>query len=69
MSDAVASLVPGKTDAEKAKAYRAELGPVLEQVAEMVNRAARDGLVLGFNMTRDQFGIMRTGEILVTKPL
>ncbi len=47
------------TDAERAAAIRAELRPVLDQVCEIITRARRDGINVGFNLGPDQFGIQR----------
>lgn len=69
MNEAI-SLVPGKTDAEKAAAYRAEMQPVLEKVCDIIQRARSDGLVVGWdNIGIDQFGRTVVPHINVTKPL
>lgn len=63
------SIRPQPTDAQKAEDYRARLKPVLEQAASLITEARREGLIIGFNLMPDQFGIQRVGEISVTKPL
>lgn len=69
MTDPI-ELVPGKTDAEKAAAYRAEMLPVLKQVCDIIQRARFDGLIIGWdNIGIDQFGRTVVPPINVTKPL
>lgn len=64
------TLVPGKTDTDKAAAYRAEMQPVLEQVCDIIQRARQDGLVVGWDsIGMDQFGRTIVPRINVTKPL
>jgi hypothetical protein len=58
-----------KSDADKAKEYKAELRTRLEEVCAILNRANADGLVLGFNITRDGFGRNVIGALDATKPL
>lgn len=62
-------LVTGKTDAEKAATYRAELMPILEKVAGVLNRARAEGLIVGFSVNADQYGRHRIQVIDVTRPL
>lgn len=63
------SIVPAITDAQKAATYRAELLPILEKAADVVQRARSEGLTIGFSLAQDEFGRMRVGLINVTKPL
>jgi hypothetical protein len=57
------------SDAERAAELRNELRPHLDTVCEIITKARREGLMVSFNMTADQFGIMRPGNIDVTRPL
>ncbi len=57
------------TDADKAKAYREELVPLLEQVAAIVTRASRDGIRIGFSINPDQFGVQRIAQLDMMKSL
>lgn len=68
MNDPV-SLVPGKTDKERADDYRARLTPLLEQAAAIVGEARQAGFIIGFNISPDQFGRVKVQTIDVTKPL
>lgn len=64
------TLVPGKTDGEKAAAYRAEIGPLLTQLADILYRARQDGLNVGWTgFGIDQFGRSVVPNIDITKPL
>lgn len=66
----ISELPPNKTDAEKAKAYREEIRPLLEQVGAIVERARRtDGLIIQFSMGADSFGREQVTGLNVTKPL
>lgn len=47
------------TDEEKAVKIRAELRPVLEEACDIITRARREGINVGFNLGPDQFGIQR----------
>lgn len=69
MNDAVHILQTQMTDTQKAEGYRERLKPILEQAAAIVTEARREGLMIGFNLMPDQFGIQRVGDISVTKPL
>ena len=57
------------TAAQRAEAYREECRPLLEELAQIIQRARADGLIIGFNVAPDQYGRMKVGEISVTKPL
>lgn len=61
--------VPGKSDAEKAAAYRERLRPLLQQVADVITEARREGLIVNFNIAPDEFGRAQVGNIGVTRPL
>lgn len=63
------TLVPGKTDAERAADIRAKLTPILEQAAAIVGEARREGLIITFNISPDQFGRSRIQALDITKPL
>lgn len=65
----VVQLTTNATDKDKAEAIRAEIRPILEQACAIIQRAKGDGLVVGFSLAPDQFGIQRVGDISVTKPL
>jgi hypothetical protein len=62
-------LEPGQSDADKAAAYRAEIIPLLERVVEVVARAKKDGLTIGFNISPDQYGRPKVQAIDIVKPL
>ena len=68
MTEAV-RLPTTKKDSEKAADYRDRLRPLLEQTCSIITEARREGLIIGFNLSADQFGIQRVGMIDVTKPL
>lgn len=65
----IATLVPMKTDADLAAAFRAELAPLMDQVCDILNRARKEGLILNFNVAPDQFGRVRVAEVSVVRPL
>lgn len=69
MSDPAISLVPSKTDAEKAAGYRAELMPLFDQLCVVLNRAKADGLIINFNVGADQYGRIKLQATDVLKPL
>jgi hypothetical protein len=60
---------PEPSDADKAKYYRDQLRPLLQACADILNDAGHSGIVIGFNVPRDQFGRHVVGEITVTRPL
>lgn len=68
MNEAV-TLVPGKTDAEKASQIRADLLPILEQVCAVVGKARGEGMIVSFNIAPDQFGRVKVQALDITKPL
>lgn len=47
---AIAQLVPTIPDAQKAEAYKDRLRPVLQQVCEIMDEAARDGFILQMSL-------------------
>jgi hypothetical protein len=59
----------GKRDEDVATELRAEVQPLLEQVVALQNRAAKAGMILGFALSRDQFGRNFVQSIDVIKPL
>jgi hypothetical protein len=65
----IASLVPGKTDAEKAAKIRADITPILEQVCAVVGAARAEGMIVSFNIAPDQFGRVKVQALDITKPL
>ena len=69
MDGDIATLVPCKSDADLATEYRAELAPILEQVCDIFSRARKDGIILNFNISADQYGRMRVNEVSAVKPL
>lgn len=70
MSESVTKLVPTRPDSEIAAEIRAELAPLLDQVATILGRARQShGLQVQFNIAPDNFGRMRCQEIIVTRPL
>lgn len=68
MSD-TPTLVTTKSDADKAKSYRDQIRPLLEQACEIITAARRDGLVIGFALAPDQGRTQRVGNIDISKPL
>ena len=66
MNENIAKL---RTESDRAQDYRNELRPLLEQACEIITRARREGMIIGFNLAPDAFGIQRVGNIDVTKPL
>lgn len=68
-SNNVATILTGKTDAQRAEEYRAELLPLLQQVCEVLDRSRRDGLVVSFSLAPDQYGRQTSGPIGVVRPL
>ena len=63
-------IVGGKSDMERAAGYRAEIAPMLTQLAEIMSRAGKDGLIIGWGpFTADQFGRFAPPVVTVTKPL
>lgn len=71
MSDQpVASLVTTKSDAELAAEYRRRIGPIMDQVREIVGEArSKHGLIIGFNIGPDQFGRIKVLALDITKSL
>lgn len=65
----IAAIATGKTDIQRAEEYRAELLPLLQKVCEVLDRSRRDGLVVSFNLTPDQYGRQAAGPIGVVRPL
>ncbi len=58
-----------RTEAQKAADYRAEIMPILDQACEIISRARKEGLIIGFNISPDQYGRSRVAEITIVKPL
>lgn len=69
MSEAPIQLAPGKSDADKATAYKESVRPLLMQVAKLVEEARKDGMVITFGMGQDQFGREAITYLNVVKPL
>jgi hypothetical protein len=63
------SLVPSKTDAEMAQEIRAELRPLLEQIASIMGRARKSGMNIGWAIGWDNYGRAVINQIDVNKPL
>lgn len=61
--------VDGRNDAERAATIRSNLRPLLEQVAQIVTDARKDGLIVSFNISPDQYGRCQVTALDVTKPL
>ena len=59
----------GVTDAQKAIDFRAEIMPLLEQACQIITRARREGLTIGFSLGPDQNGIQRVQMFDITKSL
>jgi hypothetical protein len=69
VSTPVIEFVAGKTDADLAAEFRAELRPLVEQIAKIMERARRHGLNTGFAITWDAYGRAIVQQIDVTRPL
>jgi hypothetical protein len=65
----VTSIDVGPTDADRATDLKRRAEAALAPVVEIMNEAARHGLVLGWAINRDQFGRNRIEQITVLKPL
>jgi hypothetical protein len=63
------ALVPGKPDPELAAELRADLRPLLEQIAAIMSKARRNGLNVAWAITWDQFGRPVIQTIDVMRPL
>lgn len=61
--------VDGRNDAERAKAARDELRPLLEVVCEKLTEIEKGGIIATFNISPDQFGNYRVQALDITKPL
>ena len=61
--------IPPFTDAERAADLRNKLRPILEQACEIITAARRDGLIISFNLSPDQYGVTRVMALDVVKPL
>ena len=68
-SGVLVAMEPGQSDEDKAAAYRAEITPLLDRVVEVVARAKKEGLIIGFNIAADQYGRPKVQTIDITKPL
>lgn len=59
-----------KTEAQKAREYRAKVREMMEPVCELINEAARvDGLKIQFGLTLDGSGRQAIGVVDVMKVL
>jgi hypothetical protein len=65
----VVALETGQSDAEKAQDYRARIRAALDPVVAILNEARRDGLVVGFNIGLNQFGLSVLNQVDISKPL
>lgn len=65
----VSGFAPPPTDAEKAKKYRDEVRPILDQVCALIDTARRDGLEISFGLGPNQFGKQVVQNLGVVKPL
>lgn len=59
----------GRRDEDVATELRAEMRPLLQSVVDLQNRATRLGVVVGFQLARDQLGRNFIQSIDVIKPL
>jgi hypothetical protein len=57
------------TDQAIAAEIRAELAPLLDHVAAIMNRGQSHGLKVGFSIGLDQYGRHRPTPIDITRPL
>jgi hypothetical protein len=69
MSDKVVSLEPRPNDADLAKQYRERMRLALEPVVALMNEASANGLEIGFQLGRDQYGRHIVMPIGVARPL
>jgi hypothetical protein len=69
MNDGAVTLVPGKTDRDLADDYRKQLRDVLKPVAEILDSASRDGIIISFQFARDAFGRAIIQDIIINRPL
>ena len=58
-----------ETDIAKAERYRNSLRTPLTTVASFINEAQKDGLLINFQIGRDQFGRAYVQDISVVRPL
>jgi len=58
-----------RTDASRAESYRRRLGPLLLDLAAIMNEAKADGLVVSFQVAQDQYGRYVAPPVSVVKPL
>lgn len=69
MNEPIKLATDRKSDADLAKAYRDEMRAALGPVCDILQRARNDGLVIGWNISPDQYGRINVPNIDVTKPL
>lgn len=71
MAEADLVSIPGgkMTDEERGAMIRAELRPVLEQACDIITKARRDGINIGFNLGPDQFGVQRITSLDLFKAI
>lgn len=62
--------IPSRDEDEATAAkLRGEMKPHLDSLAEILNRAVRSGLDVGFSIPRDQNGRFFVGAVVVSRPL
>ena len=58
-----------QSDVDLAKSWKDKLRPLLTEVCTLMNSASQGGLVLNFQIGRDQFGRAFVQDISVVRPL
>lgn len=69
MSEPVVKLEPTVSDKERADAFKARLRAALAPVIVIMQEANDLGLILGWNIGRNQFGRQDILDIMVHRPL
>ncbi len=69
MSEPIVSLVPGKTDAQLAAEYRAEITKAITPLLDIVQRAKDQGLFINWTVGPDNYGKIILKETVIVKPL
>jgi hypothetical protein len=65
----IASVATLKTEAMIAQEIKDALRPVAQSVAEIMEKAARHGMMPQYNITQNQFGKFVVSEITITKQI
>jgi hypothetical protein len=68
-STTIASIVPGRSDAEVAVDLRKRLEAALGNVVSIMDDANESGLQVSFQLGRDSYGKNRINELGIVRPL